>query len=206
MISASARRSRCRHPDVFAPGQPVRALDGATSLLDSGLRSGSRVELTAWTSRPRATAVKAVALLEVVTGPDVGSQFALPSGVRRHRSGSRFRHRVQRSVSVEEARPHHRERHRRDHRHELRQRGRDGRRAGAHATLSSADVVVLGDTPRDRSGCTPLAAPPSGRRSSSSTGRPGWCARYPGDKYPAPAPPRRPQPQRFPIVALDAPR
>jgi S-DNA-T family DNA segregation ATPase FtsK/SpoIIIE len=66
---------------AFDNGAPGRMLDPGRSLIDSGLRSGSTVSVSAVSHvAPRRRRGRAVAVLRVLDGPDAGLEFPLPSG------------------------------------------------------------------------------------------------------------------------------
>ncbi|NLA35320.1 MAG: hypothetical protein GX868_06490, partial [Actinobacteria bacterium] len=61
----------------------TRLIDGATTMADSSLISGSTIELATDTGRfrsPDTSRGTAIATLRVLSGPDAGREFALPSG------------------------------------------------------------------------------------------------------------------------------
>ncbi|GAA2227342.1 FtsK/SpoIIIE domain-containing protein [Herbiconiux moechotypicola] len=184
-----------------------RVIDPASDLLDSGVRSGAVLELATHSpefASPGATG-PAAATLRVLSGPDAGAEFALPFGtsyIGRERgidvrlsdglvSKRHARVTVGDQVEISDL------------------NSANGLLMGgepvARAALSSADVVVLGDTavsvvPLRRLGGTAPSTPVVEFNRS-----PRVVARYPGDEVPAPVPPKKPQPLRFPIIALIAP-
>ncbi|MBF4635921.1 FHA domain-containing protein [Agreia pratensis] len=186
----------------------TRVLDPQSNLLDSGVRSGSTIEIRQHSddfNAPGSDRGAAAATLRVLSGPDAGAEFALPFGtsyIGRERgvdvrltdsliSKRHARINVGETVEITDM------------------NSANGLLMGgeqvARTVLSSADVVVLGDTalcvvPLQRLGGAAPSTPVIEFNRS-----PRVVARYPGDKYPAPEPPGRPQPQRFPIVALVAP-
>ncbi|WP_374946973.1 FtsK/SpoIIIE domain-containing protein, partial [Agreia sp.] len=186
----------------------TRVLDPQSNLLDSGVRSGSTIEIRQHSddyNAPGSDRGAAAATLRILSGPDAGAEFALPFGtsyIGRERgvdvrltdsliSKRHARITVGETVEITDM------------------NSANGLLMGgeqvARTALSSADVVVLGDTalcvvPLQRLGGAAPSTPVIEFNRS-----PRVVARYPGDTYPAPEPPKRPQPQRFPIVALIAP-
>ncbi|MCU1482572.1 MAG: cell division protein FtsK, partial [Subtercola sp.] len=191
---------------VTGPSGESRLLDPHSNLLDSGFRSGSLVELrqhsTEFAGRERGPAA---AVVRVLSGPDAGAEYELPFG-------SSYLGR-ERGVDVRLNDPLVSKRHARINVGEnveiIDMNSANGLLMGgqqvARTALTSADVVVLGDTaicvvPLQRLGGAAPSTPVV-----EFTRSPRVVARYPGAEYPAPAPPQRPQPQRFPLIALVAP-
>ena len=73
-----------RPPDeqtLALPGQSQTEIDPSTQLKDSGIRSGSTVALAPTAGRFRAApATQAAAVVVVVSGPDEGTEFPIPTG------------------------------------------------------------------------------------------------------------------------------
>ncbi|MDO9396393.1 MAG: FtsK/SpoIIIE domain-containing protein [Herbiconiux sp.] len=185
----------------------ARELDPASNLLDAGVRSGSVLELTTPSAgfRQAGRSGPAAATLKVLSGPDAGAEFSLPFG-----SSSIGR---ERGIDVRLSDSLVSKRHARINIGEqieiIDLKSANGLLMGgeqvARTQLSSADVVVLGDTaicvvPLQRLGGAAPSTPVIEFNRS-----PRVVARYPGEKFPAPAPPKQPQPLRFPLVALIAP-
>ncbi|WP_019973408.1 FtsK/SpoIIIE domain-containing protein [Mycobacterium sp. 141] len=69
--------------NAFDPNASGRVLNPARGLVEAGIRSGSRVSITAGAAAPAPAARprgRAVAVLRVLEGPDAGREFALPPG------------------------------------------------------------------------------------------------------------------------------
>jgi len=184
-----------------------RVLDPSSNLLEAGVRSGSILELTqpSQTFGPGGSGGPAAATLRVLSGPDAGAEFSLPFG-------SSYIGR-ERGIDVRLSDGLISKRHARinigEHVEIIDMNSANGLLMGgeqiARTTLSSADVVVLGDTaicivPLQRLGGAAPSTPVIEFNRS-----PRVVARYPGASFPAPEPPKRPQPLRFPLVALAAP-
>ncbi|GGH42234.1 FtsK/SpoIIIE domain-containing protein [Microbacterium album] len=190
--------------DAGAGPAAARVLDPATTLAESGLLSGASVALSRSVSHIARGSRPAVAQLRVTSGPDAGREFALPAGAtvigRDHDADVRLsdpmvskRHarlNVAETIEIIDL------------------NSANGVIVGGdlvgRAPLSASDIVVLGDT----SLCVvPLQQPPQ----SASTPQiehvrsPRVVPHYPGVEILAPTPPRVPQRQRFPLVALLAP-
>ena len=184
-----------------------RTLDPSSNLLEAGVRSGSTLELVQPSEAfgPGGSGGPAAATLRVLSGPDAGAEFSLPFG-------SSYIGR-ERGIDVRLSDGLISKRHARinigEHVEIIDMNSANGLLMGgeqiARTTLSSADVVVLGDTaicivPLQRLGGAAPSTPVIEFNRS-----PRVVARYPGASFPAPEPPKRPQPLRFPIVALVAP-
>ncbi|RFA17261.1 cell division protein FtsK [Subtercola boreus] len=192
---------------VTGPTGEPRLLDPESNLLESGFRSGSVVELRPFSDNFSSGQGRgpAAATLRVLSGPDAGAEFELPFGsshVGRERgidvrlsdtlvSKRHARINIGENVEIIDL------------------NSANGLLMGgeqvARTVLGPADVVVLGDTavsviPLQRLGGAAPSTPVIEYNRS-----PRVVARYPGAEYPAPAPPTRPQAQRFPIIALVAP-
>ncbi|WP_382309255.1 FtsK/SpoIIIE domain-containing protein [Herbiconiux sp. UC225_62] len=185
----------------------ARVLDPTSNLLDSGVRSGSVLEVTQHSEAFSAAGQRgpAAATLRVLSGPDAGAEFSLPFG-------SSYLGR-ERGIDVRLSDGLVSKRHARinigEHVEIIDMNSANGLLMGgeqiARTTLSSADVVVIGDTaicivPLQRLGGAAPSTPVIEFNRS-----PRVVARYPGAEFPAPVPPKKPQTQRFPIVALVAP-
>ncbi|MGA1836538.1 FtsK/SpoIIIE domain-containing protein [Herbiconiux sp. 11R-BC] len=192
---------------VAGPGGEARVLDPRANLLDAGVRSGSTIELARASESFDAPGQRgpAAATLRVLSGPDAGAEFPLPFG-------SSYLGR-ERGIDVRLSDGLVSKRHARinigEHVEIIDMNSANGLLMGgeqvARTTLSSADVVVIGDTaicivPLQRLGGAAPSTPVIEFNRS-----PRVVARYPGEEFPAPVPPKKPQTQRFPIVALVAP-
>ncbi|WP_291055919.1 FtsK/SpoIIIE domain-containing protein [Herbiconiux sp.] len=191
---------------VTGSGGEPRALDPSSNLLDAGVRSGSVLEIVrhseGFTSSSQGPAA---ATLRVLSGPDAGAEYPLPFG-------SSYIGR-ERGIDVRLSDGLISKRHARinigEHVEIIDMNSANGLLMGgeqvARTTLSSADVVVLGDTaicivPLQRLGGAAPSTPVIEFNRS-----PRVVARYPGGQFPAPVPPKQPQGVRFPFVALVAP-
>jgi S-DNA-T family DNA segregation ATPase FtsK/SpoIIIE len=189
-----------------AGSSAIRALDPNSTLLESGLRPGSVIELAAisqqLSGRDRGPAA---ATVKILSGPDTGREFSLPFG-----SSSIGR---DHDVDVRLSDPLVSKRHARINVGEIVEIVDTnsangilvGGRLTARATLTSTDLLEIGDTslcviPLQRS-TTAAASSPVVEFIRS----PRVVPRYPGTKFPAPEPPKRAQSQRFPILAIIAP-
>ncbi|MFB2598751.1 FtsK/SpoIIIE domain-containing protein [Herbiconiux sp. P17] len=204
--SAAAGAPRLTLQVTGTTGEP-RVLDPESNLLDAGVRSGSTVALTRVSEQFSSPGQRgpAAATLRVLSGPDAGAEFALPFG-------SSYLGR-ERGIDVRLSDGLVSKRHARinigEHVEIIDMNSANGLLMGgeqiARTTLSSADVVVIGDTaicivPLQRLGGAAPSTPVIEFNRS-----PRVVARYPGNEFPAPVPPKKPQGQRFPIVALVAP-
>ncbi len=207
-----------RSPGAEVEGATLRVLDPAahtsgrqvdpgTTLAESALLSGSTVEIvrSAGTYQPAdATRGTPVARLRVLAGPDAGQEFALAAGaavIGRDRD-----------VDVRLSDPMVSKRHARvnvgDAIEVIDLNSANGVVVSGdlvgRSALSPSDLVVLGDTtlsivrlqqvPQD-------AAAPQIEHVRS----PRVVPFYPGQEFPAPTPPKLPQRQKFPYLALLAP-
>ncbi|WP_066043320.1 FtsK/SpoIIIE domain-containing protein [Herbiconiux solani] len=192
---------------ISASSGEQRVADPASNLLDAGVRSGSVLDLVQASEgyvSPGASG-PAAATLRVLSGPDAGAEFPLPFG-------SSYIGR-ERGIDVRLSDTLVSKRHARINIGEqveiIDMKSANGLLMGgeqvARTALTSADVVVLGDTaicvvPLQRLGGAAPSTPVIEFNRS-----PRVVARYPGDEYPAPTPPKKPAPLRFPLVALIAP-
>ncbi|MCJ1696300.1 FHA domain-containing protein [Rathayibacter caricis] len=185
-------RPRRVHPDL--------------AILEAGIRSGGTVQIA------RVPVVEggedrgpAVAVLRVVAGPDAGREFPL-------RPGSTLLGR-ERGIEVRLSDPLISKRHARvtigDSVEIVDTQSANGLALGGRlvqrAALTPADVVVLGDTSVS---VVPLARLGGAAPSTpviEFTRSPRVVVRVPERVFPAPTPPERPTPQRFPLLALVAP-
>ena len=183
------------------PGS-ARLLDGEAGILDSGIRSGSRIEVVeAYPGAERQQ--QAVAVLRVVSGPDAGREYPLAGGasvVGRDRT-----------VDIRLSDPLISKRHARISIGEQIEITDLNSANGVflsgdqitRAALTPSDVVTLGDTSlsvvRLRGGASVEGAVVEQVRS------PRVVPRYPGKEIVTPKPPKLPQHQRLPFVALATP-
>ncbi|MFB2579910.1 FtsK/SpoIIIE domain-containing protein [Herbiconiux sp. P15] len=192
---------------VFGSTGGARVLDPSSNLLESGVRSGSVLEITQHSASFAAPGHSGpvAATLRVLSGPDAGAEFSLPFG-------SSYIGR-ERGIDVRLSDGLISKRHARinigEHVEIIDMKSANGLVMGgeqvARTTLSSADVVVLGDTaicivPQQRLGGAAPSTPVIEFNRS-----PRVVARYPGAEFPTPTPPKQPQAIRFPLVALAAP-
>lgn len=195
---------------IAEPGNAnvVRELDPDALIGDAGLRSGAVVELLALTSQfqaPGGDRGPAAAVLRILSGPESGREQALPFGasvVGRDRdvdvrlsdglvSKRHARINVGEAIEIIDL------------------NSSNGVVIGgapvARATLTSADVVVLGDTSLCVVPLQNSTRAPGGSAIVDFIRSPRVVSRYPGEEFAAPVPPRAPQRQRFPYLALIAP-
>ncbi|MCS5716004.1 FtsK/SpoIIIE domain-containing protein [Herbiconiux sp. CPCC 205716] len=191
---------------VTGTGGEQRLVDPTSNLIEAGVRSGSVLELARHSEGFSSGGHgPAAATLRVLSGPDAGAEFPLPFG-------SSYIGR-ERGIDVRLSDGLVSKRHARINIGEqveiVDMKSANGLLMGgeqvARTTLSSADVVVLGDTaicvvPLQRLGGAAPSTPVIEFNRS-----PRVVARYPGSEFPAPTPPKQPQPLRFPLVALIAP-
>ncbi|MGV8907380.1 MAG: FtsK/SpoIIIE domain-containing protein [Propionicimonas sp.] len=192
-----------RAADAFAAANAERLLDGDTGILDSGIRSGSRIELTRSSPGPARQAEQPAAVLRVLSGPDAGREFPLHAGtnvVGRDRG-----------VDVRLTDPLVSKRHARisvtDTVEITDLNSANGVTLSGdlvtRATLTSADAVVLGETSLS---VVPLQG--SARTQGAvleHVRSPRVVPKYPGREFPTPKAPTLPAPQRFPLIAMAAP-
>ncbi|WP_457949848.1 FtsK/SpoIIIE domain-containing protein [Pseudarthrobacter sp. alpha12b] len=195
---------------IAEPGNAhqTRELDPEALIADAGLRSGAVVELFALTSQfqaPGADRGPAAAVLRILSGPDSGREHALPFGasvVGRDRdvevrlsdglvSKRHARINVGEAIEIIDL------------------NSSNGVVIGgapvARAVLTSADVVMLGDTSLCVVQLQNSTRAPGGSAIVDFIRSPRIVARHRGEEFTAPAPPRSPQRQRFPYLALIAP-
>lgn len=182
---------------------PSRLLDGEVGILDSGIRSGSVIELAQVFPGGNRQQDEAAAVLRVLAGADAGREFPLPSGssvIGRDRS-----------VDVRLSDPLISKRHARisvgDQVEITDLNSANGVFISGdqvtRTTLTPSDAVTLGDTV--------LSVVRLQGRSQAQGAvveqvrSPRVVPRYPGRKIPTPKPPALPQPMRFPMVAMAAP-
>ena len=195
---------------IAEPGSShsMRDLDPDALIGDAGLRSGAIVELVALESQFKAAGADrgpAAAVLRILSGPEAGREFALPFGasvVGRDRdvdvrvsdglvSKRHARINVGETIEVIDL------------------NSSNGVIIGgapvARATLTSADVVVLGETSLCVVPLQNSTQAPGGSAIVDFIRSPRVVSRYPGEEFSAPVPPRLQQRQRFPYLALIAP-
>ena len=186
-------------------GSAVRTLDGDTTLADSALLSGASIELVrAGEAFGDAVRGEAVARLRVIGGPDAGLELPLPSGS--------FLVGRDRSADVRLSDPMISKRHARINvgtTLEIVDLGSangvmvSGDQVG-RATLATGDTILLGDTMLT---ILRLQQPPgqSTIPQIDHVRSPRLVLRFPGQKIVAPLPPKLPQLQRMPWLALISP-
>lgn len=192
-----------RASDGTGPVSSARLLDGDIGILDSGIRSGSRIELVEAYPGSELDREQAAAILRVLAGPDAGKEFRLVSGanvVGRDRT-----------VDVRLSDPLVSKRHARISVAEQVEITDLNSANGVllsgdpvtRVSLTPSDVVTLGDT----SLCVVRLQGAVGARGAQieHVRSPRVVPRYPGRKIPTPKPPALPQPMRFPMVAMAAP-
>jgi S-DNA-T family DNA segregation ATPase FtsK/SpoIIIE len=191
-----------------AGGMRGNVLTRADNLLESGLRPGSVVSLTQVSEQfavPGASRGPAAATLRILSGPDVGQEFSLPSGtsyIGRDRdvdirlsdpmtSKRHARITVGESVEIVDT----------NSANGLLMDGLPVTRA----TLNSSDTVTLGDTT--------VTVVPLGRNQAAAptsplvdfNRSPRVVPRFDAPKRVLPAGPKRPEPHPFPYIMLVAP-
>tara|TARA_Y100000114_G_scaffold96193_2_gene89489 strand:- start:721 stop:5157 length:4437 start_codon:yes stop_codon:yes gene_type:complete len=192
--------------DPAAGHAQLRTLHADAPLAESGILSGATVHVVAESSAfvPAGPGGPALATLRVLTGPDAGREFALPAGastVGRDRGAdvrlsdpmvSKVHARINVADTIEI----------------LDLNSANGVIVGGGAVvrspLAANDVVLLGDT----SLCvmrTQQAPVQSQAAQIDHVRSPRVVPRFPGEEFVAPQPPKLPQRQRFPLIALAAP-
>lgn len=187
---------------------PMRELDPDAAIGEAGLRSGAVVEIAARDGRfqaPGSDRGPAAAVIRVLEGPQAGQEFPLPFGasvVGRDRdvdvrltdglvSKRHARINVGETIEIIDL------------------NSANGVVVGGdqitRATLTSADHVVLGDTSICVVPLQTTAPAPGGSAVVDYIRSPRVVPQYPGEEFPAPTPPRGPQRQRFPYLALISP-
>ncbi|HEY5223124.1 MAG TPA: FtsK/SpoIIIE domain-containing protein [Microbacteriaceae bacterium] len=204
--SASAVQLTIQVRDAGA--QTPRLIGADATLVESGIRSGSVLELVQADGQFAAagsTRGAAAAVLRVLSGPDAGTEFPLPIGssvIGRDRD-----------VDVRLSDPLISKRHVRinvgDTIDIIDQGSANGITVGgqpvARATVSATDSVELGDT------VICVVSLQRGGNSSPTTPfvefvrSPRVVLRFPGEKFDGPTPPTPMQPQRLPYLAIIAP-
>jgi DNA segregation ATPase FtsK/SpoIIIE, S-DNA-T family len=180
-----------------------RVLDGDTGILESGIQSGSVIELVEAYPASAREQGHVVAVLRIVAGPDAGKEFSLSAGasiIGRDRD-----------VDVRLSDPLISKRHARinvgEHVEITDLNSANGVVVSGdqvtRATIRPSDVAVLGETALS---VTSLQGGGELRGAQLEHVRsPRVIPRYPGTEILTPKPPGRPQPQRLPLVALAAP-
>lgn len=190
---------------VIGEGVASRTIDGSSTMTDSALLSGATIQIVRADERFRdGSHGTPVARLRVVAGPDAGREFSLPSGastIGRDRDAdvrlsdpmvSKRHARLNIGEAVEVI--------------DLNSANGvliSGDQVG-RATVSPSDVIVLGDTSlvvvllhqSPQTATTPQV---------DHVRSPRVIPHYPGEEHPAPTPPKLPQRQRFPYLALVLP-
>ena len=199
--------STLRLTDPFGTSAGPRTLDPAASMGDASLLSGSSVEVVAAEVRGSVrdgAHGTPVARVRILTGPEAGSEFAIPAGstvIGRDRD-----------VDIPLSDPMVSKRHARINVAEAIEiidlnsaNGVivDGDLVG-RASVAPNDVIAIGDTTlcvfRVHQGSAEAVAPHIEHVRS-----PRVVPAYPGTVFPAPTPPKRPDLQRLPLLALFAP-
>lgn len=195
---------------IAEPGNAnaMRELNPDALITEAGLRSGAVIELAALTSQFQAAGADrgpAAAVLRILSGPDSGQEHTLPYGasvVGRDRdvdvrlsdglvSKRHARINVGEAIEIIDL------------------NSSNGVIIGgepvARATLTSADVLVLGDTSLCVVSLQNSPNAPGGGAIVDFIRSPRIVRRYRGEEFPAPVPPRSAQRQRFPYLAIVAP-
>ena len=191
-----------------AGGMRGNVLTRTDNLLESGLRPGSVVSLTQVSDHfnvPGASRGPAAATLRILTGPDVGQEFSLPSGTSYIGRG--------RDVDIRLSDPMTSKRHARITVGESVEIVDTNSANGllmdglpvTRATLNSSDTVTLGDTT--------VTVVPLGRNQAAAPSSPlvdfnrspRVVPRFDAPKRVLPAGPKRPDHQPFPYIMLMAP-
>ncbi|WP_084127349.1 FtsK/SpoIIIE domain-containing protein [Demequina sp. NBRC 110054] len=189
---------------VADSGAGAGEVPAGTLLVESGITSGSRVQVVE-PSASYGSKGSGVAVLRVVSGPDEGQQFALPSGtsvVGRARD-----------ADIVLSDPLVSKRHARVNVGEAIEVMDLGSANGmlvsgdpvARAAVQPGEPVTIGDTSFvvlvQAGQATSAGAAPSVDIIRS----PRVVARFPGEEIPSPQPPKPPEPSRFPYLAILAP-
>lgn len=186
-------------------GGATRRLDPALSIVDSGLRSGARIAVA---SAGGGQTRQAAAVIQVIAGRDASKEISIPVGV------SVIGRDVGRSgVDVLLTDPLVSKRHARitvgDAVEIVDLNSANGvviwGGQVSRATVSAADIVVLGDTSLRITQLARGGASQAGGSIIDHVRSPRVVPRYPGREFEAPKPPTLAVPQRFPLVALAAP-
>ncbi|WP_104191490.1 FtsK/SpoIIIE domain-containing protein [Cryobacterium sp. Y82] len=187
---------------------PVRVLNPAIDLTESGLRSGAVVELVQASdafARPGENRGPAAARITILAGPDAGREFDVPFGAST--IGRDY------GAEVRLGDPLVSKRHARlnvaDIVEILDLGSANGLLMGgllvSRTALTPADVVSLGDTELSVAPLQQLAAVPTSAPVVEFVRTPRVVARFPGLELLAPTPPKAPQPMRFPYLSIVAP-
>jgi S-DNA-T family DNA segregation ATPase FtsK/SpoIIIE len=188
----------------LADGGTTRVLDPETALIDSGLRSGMRVDVTAATSAARDKRVVA-AVVRIVTGAGAGTEVQLPFGsstlgrsatsdvVIRDDLVSKLHARILVGDSVEV----------------IDQNSANGVLVGGQRVgrikLGPDDVVTVGDTELSIVAVRRPGAEAPSSTDIAFTRSPSVLPRVVAREVDLPAAPKPPEKQRFPLLALVAP-
>ncbi|PPH00084.1 cell division protein FtsK [Rathayibacter sp. AY1G9] len=186
-------RPRSIHPDL--------------AIVEAGIRSGGTVQISRAAAADGADRDRgpAVAVLRVLSGPDAGREFPLPAGTSRLGR--------ERGVDVRLSDPLISKRHARVSIGEtveiIDTNSANGLSMGGRlvqrAMLTPADVVVIGDSAMSVVPLARLGGAPPTTSVIDFTRSPRVVVRFEERVLPAPTPPSRPTPQRFPLLALVAP-
>lgn len=189
-------------------GGRLRTLDGATTLADSSLLSGSYVELVrATTDLAEASHGPAAAQVRVLSGPDAGREFAVPNGSsiigRDHAADVRLNDPM---VS---------KRHARLNVSDVIEIIDLGSANGVlvddeqigRTQIAASDTIVLGDTTLAvvKLHNSAVTSAESVAPQIDHIRSPRVVPQFGGETHIAPTPPKLPQPQRFPALAMLAP-
>ncbi|TFD46347.1 FHA domain-containing protein [Cryobacterium frigoriphilum] len=187
---------------------PVRVLNPAVDLTESGLRSGAVVELVQASDRferPGENRGPAAARVTILTGPDAGREFDVPFGAST--IGRDY------DAEVRLGDPQVSKRHARlnvaDTVEIIDLGSANGLLMGglliSRTALTPNDVVSLGDTELSVAPLQQLTATPASTPVVEFVRPPRVVLRFPGLELLAPTPPKTPQPMRFPYLSIVAP-
>jgi S-DNA-T family DNA segregation ATPase FtsK/SpoIIIE len=180
-----------------------RVVEPTAGILEAGIESGSYIELVESYSGQADHRGQVAAVVRVLSGPDAGKEFALPSGASKIGRD--------RGVDVKLSDPLVSKVHARfnvtDQVEVTDLNSANGVFVSGdqvtRAAVRPSDVVVLGDTALAVTLVQGGAELRGAQREHVRSPR--VVPRYPGRKVPTPKPPTRPNPQRLPLVALMAP-
>lgn len=195
-----------RVTDSARPDAASRTLLGSLTMADASLLSGAHVEVVADSDQyvtSESVNQPAVAQLRVLAGPDEGKEFMLPSGstvIGRDRD-----------ADVRLTDPMVSKKHARlnisDVLEVVDMNSANGVLVGeefvGRSVITPADTIQLGDTVLRL--ILLQSASRLGPPQVEHVRSPRVVVQFPGVEYPAPKPPQRIQPQRFPLLALVAP-
>lgn len=193
--------------DPYGGPAASRIVNGDATVAESMLLSGSSVSVVAESGRFSAAAGgrgAPVATVRILAGPDAGREFAMPAGasvIGRDRDADL-------RLSDPMVSKHHARLNIGDTIEIIDLNSANGVIVAgdlvSRATISASDVFVLGDT----SACVVRTQQPPQVATTPQVDHvrsPRVVPLYPGEEFAAPTPPKLPQRQRFPLLALLAP-